>query len=159
MINLNNLTTSGEHHFDTTYAKTNLDNLTLEGERHFLGRTHITNCITEVPQRINYTLNNGTLTIKAGSTIIVPYGTTDLSSTYTQNSEFLNANFPDKVPDQMLTELFESVDMVATKFQKGFEDENLKLKLEATSNNMKINLLEKNIRCNNLIEGSSYEEK
>lgn len=25
--------------------------------------------------------------------------------------------------------------------------------------NMKINLLEKNIRCNNLIEGSSYEEK
>ena len=51
--------------------------------------------------------------------------------------KFLNANFPDKVPDQMLTELFESVDMVATKFQKGFEDENLKLKLEATKKDKK----------------------
>ena len=45
--------------------------------------------------------------------------------------------FPDKVPDQMLTELFESVDMVATKFQKGFEDETLKLKLEATKKDKK----------------------
>ena len=51
--------------------------------------------------------------------------------------KFLNANFPDKVPDQMLTELFESVDMVATKFQKGFEDETLKLKLETTKKDKK----------------------
>lgn len=51
--------------------------------------------------------------------------------------KFLNANFPDKVPDQMLTELLESVDMVATKFQKGFEDETLKLKLEATKKDKK----------------------
>lgn len=37
----------------------------------------ITNCITEIPQRIKYTLENGTLTIKAGSVVIVPYGNLD----------------------------------------------------------------------------------
>ena len=34
----------------------------------------ITNCLLEVPQRIKYTLEDGTLTIKAGSQVIVPYG-------------------------------------------------------------------------------------
>ena len=36
----------------------------------------ITNCITEIPQRIKYTLESGTLTIKAGSVAIFPFGTT-----------------------------------------------------------------------------------
>lgn len=34
----------------------------------------ITNCITEIPQRIKLELNNGTLTLKAGSEVIVPNG-------------------------------------------------------------------------------------
>ena len=53
----------------------------------------LTNCILEIPQRIKYTLENGTLTIKAGSVAIVPYGTTDQSSTYPIGSTFFNDNF------------------------------------------------------------------
>lgn len=90
---LNNLNNAGEHHFDNTYATINLNNLSLEGERHFLGRTHITNCTTEIPQKLKFTLESGTLTLKAGSTIVVPYGTTDLTSTYPVTSTFLNENF------------------------------------------------------------------
>ena len=40
-----------------------------------LKTNQITNCLTEVPQRINVGLNNGALTLKAGSVVIVPYGT------------------------------------------------------------------------------------
>jgi hypothetical protein len=39
-----------------------------------LTHKNITNCLLEVPQNINYTLSNGTLTIKAGSKVIVPNG-------------------------------------------------------------------------------------
>lgn len=53
----------------------------------------ITNCLLEVPQRIKYTLNNGTLTIKAGSVVIVPYGTEDLTADYPVGSTFINDNF------------------------------------------------------------------
>ena len=53
----------------------------------------ITNCITEIPQRIKYTLENGTLTIKAGSVVIVPYGVEDLTSQYPKGATFLHENF------------------------------------------------------------------
>ena len=36
--------------------------------------TEVTNCITEIPQRIKLELDNGTLTLKAGSEVIVPNG-------------------------------------------------------------------------------------
>jgi hypothetical protein len=36
--------------------------------------TEITNCITEIPQRIKLELKNGVLTLKAGSEVIVPNG-------------------------------------------------------------------------------------
>lgn len=36
--------------------------------------THITNCITEIPQDINLELSDGTLTLKAGSKVYVPNG-------------------------------------------------------------------------------------
>lgn len=42
-----------------------------------LTRQNITNCITEIPQRINLELNDNTLTLKAGSQIIVPNGFED----------------------------------------------------------------------------------
>ncbi len=38
-----------------------------------------TNCLTEVPQRINLELNNGTLTLKAGSKVYVPNGVNSFS--------------------------------------------------------------------------------
>lgn len=39
-----------------------------------LRTTQITNCLLEVPQRIKLELKNGTLTLKAGSVVIVPNG-------------------------------------------------------------------------------------
>ena len=39
-----------------------------------LTTSQITNCITEIPQRIKLELNNGTLTLKAGSEVIIPNG-------------------------------------------------------------------------------------
>ena len=55
-------------------ANTSLDNLTETGEKHFLNKQQITNCLLEVPQRIKLELNDGTLTLKAGSQVIVPNG-------------------------------------------------------------------------------------
>jgi len=39
-----------------------------------INQTHITNCITEIPQDIKLELNSGTLTLKAGSKVYVPNG-------------------------------------------------------------------------------------
>lgn len=39
-----------------------------------INQTHISNCITEIPQDIKLELNNGTLTLKAGSKVYVPNG-------------------------------------------------------------------------------------
>ena len=39
-----------------------------------INQTHITNCITYIPQDIKLELNNGTLTLKAGSKVYVPNG-------------------------------------------------------------------------------------
>ena len=41
---------------------------------NFLNKTQITNCLLEVPQRIKLELNDGVLTLKAGSEVIVPNG-------------------------------------------------------------------------------------
>lgn len=57
-------------------ANSDLSNLSDEGEKHFLNKTQITNCLLEVPQRVNVELNsNHQLILKAGSVVIVPYGT------------------------------------------------------------------------------------
>ena len=55
--------------------------------------SYLTNCILEIPQNIKYTLEDGVLTIKAGTIVTVPYGTTDQSSTYPVGATFLNNNF------------------------------------------------------------------
>ena len=55
-------------------ANSDLSNLTTAGEKHFLNKSQITNCLLEVPQRIKLELNNGVLTLKAGSVVIVPNG-------------------------------------------------------------------------------------
>lgn len=39
---------------------------------------NISNCITEIPQDIKLELNNGDLTLKAGSKVWIPYGTSDI---------------------------------------------------------------------------------
>lgn len=50
---------------------------------------NVTNCITKIPQRIKYTLEDGNLTILAGSVCIVPYGTEDLTEEITVGSNFI----------------------------------------------------------------------
>ena len=54
----------------------------------------ISNCITEIPQDLKFELNNGTLTLKAGSIITLPNGTQkqttqDNSITVTQNDTWV----------------------------------------------------------------------
>ena len=53
----------------------------------------MTNCITEIPQRIKYTLEDGVLTLKAGSVVIVPYGVEDLTEQYPKGTPFEGENF------------------------------------------------------------------
>ena len=57
-------------------AKANIDlsNLTNTGKNIANWSTNVTNCITEIPQDIKLELNNGTLTLKAGSKVYVPNG-------------------------------------------------------------------------------------
>lgn len=74
-------------------ANTSLTNLTPAGEAHFVNRSQITNCILETPDRVKYTLENGVLTIKAGTVVLVPYGTQDLTASYPVGSTFLNDNY------------------------------------------------------------------
>lgn len=86
------------HNYDdtelrSTRATTDLSNLTTTGEKHFLNKSQITNCLREIPQRIKYTLENGTLTIKAGSVVIVPYGTEDKTADLPKGATFINENF------------------------------------------------------------------
>lgn len=64
-------------------ANVSLSNLDAVGEARFAAKQdeatavnyeNITNCITEIPQDIKLELNNGTLTLKAGSKVYVPNG-------------------------------------------------------------------------------------
>lgn len=81
----NNVIATGNEQVDRIEATgNNYDNLT---------HKNITNCLLEVPQRIKYDLTDGTLTIKAGSVVIVPYGVEDLTSQYPVGSVFINDNF------------------------------------------------------------------
>lgn len=58
-----------------------------------LSHRNITNCLLEVPQDIKYTLENGALTLDAGSIVYVPYGTEDKTAEFPIGSTFLNDNF------------------------------------------------------------------
>ena len=58
-----------------------------------LTRVQITNCILEAPESIKIEYDREHLTLKAGSVIIVPYGTADLSSDYPAGSTFIHNNF------------------------------------------------------------------
>lgn len=63
----------------TGFANQDLSNLTSTGEAHFANPAltntgYTTNRILEIPQDIKLELNNGTLTLKAGSKVYVPNG-------------------------------------------------------------------------------------
>jgi len=46
----------------------------IEFQNSILNKTQITNCITEIPQRIKLDITNGILTFKAGTAVIIPKG-------------------------------------------------------------------------------------
>lgn len=87
----------GDEVFNTT--KVNLDGSNYVGsalsnvveETHW--NTKITNCITEIPQRIKLELNEGTLTLKAGSVVIFPYGIEDRTAEFPVGAQFVNSNW------------------------------------------------------------------
>jgi hypothetical protein len=66
----NNIVGNGVDNVETLL----LNQPTLEDLNEKLNKSQITNCLLEVPQRIKLELNNGTLTLKAGSEVIVPNG-------------------------------------------------------------------------------------
>ncbi len=77
-------------------SNTSLNNLTSAGANISNWSSNVTNCITEIPQDIKLELNNGTLTLKAGSKVYVPNGsgtfdtvttTADVSTTRTDSQE------------------------------------------------------------------------
>lgn len=79
-------------------ANTSLSNLTSTGKNIANWSNNVTNCITEIPQDIKLELNNGTLTLKAGSKVYVPNGvgvfdvvttSSDLTLTQTENGLYL----------------------------------------------------------------------
>jgi len=55
-------------------ANTTMDNLTIEGKNIANWSNNVSNCITEIPQDINVELNDGTLTLKAGSKVYINNG-------------------------------------------------------------------------------------
>ena len=55
-------------------ANRDLSNLTSKGQNIANWSTNVTNCITEISQDIKLELNNGTLTLKAGSKLYIPNG-------------------------------------------------------------------------------------
>jgi hypothetical protein len=63
-------------------ANKDLSNLNPQGQNIANWSSNVTNCITEIPQDIKLELNNGTLTLKAGSNIYIPNGS-GVFDTYT----------------------------------------------------------------------------
>lgn len=57
-----------------TRAKVDFSNLTEQAEKHFLNKSQITNCLTEIPQRIKWSFSNGVFTLKSGSEVVFPNG-------------------------------------------------------------------------------------
>lgn len=66
-------------------ANTDMDNLTSAGANIANWSSNVTNCITNIPQDIKLELNNGTLTLKAGSKVYVPNGVGNFDELVIQN--------------------------------------------------------------------------
>lgn len=78
----------------STLANTSISDINAVGKSYDnLTYRNITNCLLEIPQRIKYNLTDGTLTFKAGSVVIVPYGTEDKTSELPVGATFINDNF------------------------------------------------------------------
>lgn len=72
-------------------ANTDMDNLTDTGKNISNWSSNVSNCITEIPQDIKLELNNGTLTLKAGSKFYLPNGV-NVFDVYTSSSDHSATN-------------------------------------------------------------------
>lgn len=77
-----------KEYVDNTFAQnaanTDLSNLTDQGKNISNWSSNVSNCITEIPQDIKLELNNGTLTLKAGSKAYIPNGSGVFDTVTTQ---------------------------------------------------------------------------
>ena len=82
-----NTLTDGKEVFSIDKAiNENLDKIDASTLNHSL----TTNCLTEIPQRIKLEKVGSTITLKTGSVVIVPYGTTDQTKQFPVDSNFKN---------------------------------------------------------------------
>ncbi len=72
-VDLSNLSSTGQAKFDAK-ANVDLSNLSSTGEKHFVNKTQLTNCVLEIPQRVNLVDNGTNIIIKAGTIGIQPNG-------------------------------------------------------------------------------------
>lgn len=107
----------------------------------YLKTNQITNCITEIPQRIKTDVVDGTLTVYAGTVAIVPYGTEDRTSEFPIGSTFIHENF--KVVDTQ----FETSGDASGKFLVWVEVQN-NIVVSASTTDTQERLLELNISNN-----------
>lgn len=97
---------------DTNQQVLSNDGTNLSWRNEQVGYNQITNCITEIPQDIKLEINNGTITLKAGSKVyngngVLKITTTDISS--------INANYD----GQVLIALSKDFDVLLTGFVPG----------------------------------------
>ena len=71
-----------------TRAKVDFSNLTEQAEKYFVNKSQMTNCITELPSQVKYTMSNAELTVNAGTITIIPFGKEDLTVQYPVGSVF-----------------------------------------------------------------------
>ena len=73
-----------------TRAKVDFSNLNETAEKHFVNKSQITNCITELPNQVKYTILNSELIVNASTVTIIPFGTEDLTSQYPKGTVIWN---------------------------------------------------------------------
>ena len=76
------------------YVDVNLSNLSSVGKNISNWSSNITNCITDIPRDIKLELNNGTLTLKAGSKVYVPNGAGVFNTVTTSNDIVWSETYP-----------------------------------------------------------------
>lgn len=97
---------------DTNQQVLSNDGTNLSWRNEQVGYNQITNCITEIPQDIKLEINNGTITLKAGSKV---YNGNGVLKTTTTDITSVNANYD----GQVLIALSKDFDVLLTGFVPG----------------------------------------
>lgn len=97
---------------DTNQQVLSNDGTNLSWRNEQVGYNQITNCITEIPQDIKLEINNGTITLKAGSKV---YNGNGVLKTTTTDISSANANYD----GQVLIALSKDFDVLLTGFVPG----------------------------------------